>query len=136
LPVEEDDEIRALLQLGIAKVELHDPDPEKRRAAIHTLEDAGDISMVDTLRGLVEPEADGSYKESDASVRNAAHRALSKLERRILVFNWTANTIYGLSLASVLLLAALGLAITFGLMGVINMAHGEMLMIGAYATFF
>ena len=46
-----------------------------------------------------------------------------------------ANLFYGISLGSILLLAALGLAITFGLMGVINMAHGEMLMIGAYSTF-
>ncbi len=45
------------------------------------------------------------------------------------------NLFYGVSLGSVLLLAALGLAITFGLMGIINMAHGELLMIGAYATY-
>ena len=45
------------------------------------------------------------------------------------------NAWYGLSLGSVLLLAAIGLAITFGVMGVINMAHGEMVMLGAYTTF-
>ena len=52
-----------------------------------------------------------------------------------MLISAVANLFYGLSLGSVLLLAALGLAITFGLMGVINMAHGEMLMIGAYTTY-
>ncbi len=58
-----------------------------------------------------------------------------KLQRRQTMIEWAGNLFYGASLASVLLLAALGLAITFGLMGIINMAHGELLMIGAYSTY-
>ena len=57
------------------------------------------------------------------------------IEQRLALWNIAQNLWYGLSLGSVLLLAAIGLAITFGVMGVINMAHGEMVMIGAYTTF-
>jgi len=133
---EPDAAIRDLLRLGVAKVELSAADPALRRAAIETIGELGDVSMLDPLRRLVQANPDGSFSEADASVRAAGEAVLSKLERRRMVFNLVANTVYGLSLASVLLLAALGLAITFGLMGVINMAHGEMLMLGAYATYF
>jgi urea transport system permease protein len=87
------------------------------------------------LRPLVAKNADGSYTEPDARVRTAAQQgldALHALQRRGEI----VGTVFaGLSLGSVLLLAALGLAITYGLIGVINMAHGEFLMIGAYATY-
>jgi urea transport system permease protein len=68
-------------------------------------------------------------------VRAAAESSIRRIERTTFFIDLAGNFFYGLSLASVLLLAALGLAITFGLMGVINMAHGEMLMIGAYTTY-
>jgi len=61
--------------------------------------------------------------------------AIKEIKDRQALWNGVQNIIYGLSLGSVLLLAAIGLAITFGVMGVINMAHGEMVMIGAYATY-
>ena len=73
--------------------------------------------------------------EKDPEVLAAARNALSALELRVLFISWAGHVFYGISLGSVLLLAALGLAITFGLMRVINMAHGELLMIGAYTTF-
>lgn len=68
-------------------------------------------------------------------VREAARDGLATIERRLAVVAQVQNVFFGLSLGSVLLLAAIGLAVTFGVMGVINMAHGEMVMIGAYATF-
>ena len=70
-----------------------------------------------------------------ASVKDAAATGAAAIERRLALWNGVQNLWYGLSLGSVLLLAAIGLAITFGVMGVINMAHGEMVMIGAYTTF-
>ncbi|MCJ9713204.1 urea ABC transporter permease subunit UrtB, partial [Bordetella hinzii] len=73
--------------------------------------------------------------DADTGVREAAATALRGIDRHMATMEWAGNLFYGLSLGSVLLLAALGLAITFGLMGVINMAHGELLMIGAYATY-
>ena len=65
----------------------------------------------------------------------AAAGATTAIQNRLAVWSTVQNAWYGLSLGSVLLLAAIGLAITFGVMGVINMAHGEMVMIGAYTTF-
>lgn len=73
--------------------------------------------------------------DQPASVTKAAASAISSIESSLAVWSMVQNAWYGLSLGSVLLLAAIGLAITFGVMGVINMAHGEMVMIGAYTTF-
>jgi urea transport system permease protein len=73
--------------------------------------------------------------DQPASVAKAATSAISSIQSSLAVWSTVQNAWYGLSLGSVLLLAAIGLAITFGVMGVINMAHGEMVMIGAYTTF-
>ncbi len=69
------------------------------------------------------------------AVARAAAAAISSIQSKLAIWAVAQNAWYGLSLGSVLLLAAIGLAITFGVMGVINMAHGEMVMIGAYVTF-
>ncbi len=73
--------------------------------------------------------------DQPADVRKAALAAIAKIQSNLAIWNAVQNAWYGLSLGSVLLLAAIGLAITFGVMGVINMAHGEMVMLGAYTTF-
>lgn len=73
--------------------------------------------------------------DEDKVVVNAAQNALSLIEDRIANYQFIDKLFFGLSLGSVLLLAAIGLAITFGVMGVINMAHGEMIMLGAYTTY-
>jgi urea transport system permease protein len=73
--------------------------------------------------------------DAPASVARAATGAIAAIQQRLALWSVVQNAWYGLSLGSVLLLAAIGLAITFGVMGVINMAHGEMVMIGAYVTF-
>lgn len=73
--------------------------------------------------------------DQPASVTKAAASAITSIQSSLAVWSTVQNAWYGLSLGSVLLLAAIGLAITFGVMGVINMAHGEMVMIGAYTTF-
>ncbi|WP_230124867.1 urea ABC transporter permease subunit UrtB, partial [Pseudomonas sp. Bi70] len=73
--------------------------------------------------------------ESDTNVRIAAETSLAQVKRKLLIGELLGQAFSGMSLGSILLLAALGLAITFGLLGVINMAHGEMLMLGAYSTY-
>ncbi len=78
---------------------------------------------------------DGLPADQPADVHAAAAAASAKIQRTLALWNTVQNTWYGLSLGSVLLLAAIGLAITFGVMGVINMAHGEMVMLGAYTTY-
>ena len=73
--------------------------------------------------------------EGQGEVALAARNAIAGIETSLAVWNMGQNIWFGISLGSVLLLAAVGLAITFGVMGVINMAHGEMVMLGAYSTF-
>ena len=77
----------------------------------------------------------GLPADSPDQVKRAAADAVSAIDTRLGMWDLVQNVWYGLSLGSVLLLAAIGLAITFGVMGVINMAHGEMVMLGAYTTF-
>ena len=98
------------------------------------------LNAIDAVAGSLEPAVRNVLRDrlaqSDAAAeRTAAERALKKIDLRTERYE-TADTIFfGLSLGSVLLLAAIGLAITFGVMGVINMAHGELIMLGAYTTF-
>ncbi len=87
----------------------------------------GDQDALGLLQGLPAREAPAVHK--------AAEAAIAKIQSTLAIWNAVQNAWYGLSLGSVLLLAAIGLAITFGVMGVINMAHGEMVMLGAYTTF-
>jgi urea transport system permease protein len=77
----------------------------------------------------------GLPSDQPPSVARAATSAIASIQSNLAMWSMVQNAWYGLSLGSVLLLAAIGLAITFGVMGVINMAHGEMVMIGAYTTF-
>jgi urea transport system permease protein len=97
------------------------------------------IKAIDKLRGSLEPEARSALAETSTSdeseaVRNTAISALKSIENTVNSYRLVENIFFGLSLGSVLLLSAIGLAITFGVMGVINMAHGELMMIGAYTT--
>ncbi|WP_336597319.1 urea ABC transporter permease subunit UrtB [Paraburkholderia bengalensis] len=132
---ETDPTLRKRLDTLWAMTALHDADAAKRLEAVKLVAARHDLDMYELLRPLVAKKPDGTFVESDARVREAAQTgidALDSIQRRSEI----AGTLFaGLSLGSVLLLAALGLAITYGLIGVINMAHGEFLMIGAYATY-
>ncbi|MDN3276297.1 urea ABC transporter permease subunit UrtB [Frankia sp. RB7] len=97
------------------------------------------LEAVATIRARGDQEALALLSDigtdQPAAVTKAAASAISSIQSSLAVWSTVQNAWYGLSLGSVLLLAAIGLAITFGVMGVINMAHGEMVMIGAYTTF-
>ena len=123
------------LALALAQTDLSSGDAKLRLAALAAIETAADPAFKLDLERLLEKDARGEFKEKDPAIREAARSALSSVETTALWFGLVGHLFYGLSLGSVLLLAALGLAITFGLMRVINMAHGELLMIGAYSTF-
>ena len=135
LAKEQDPIIAKLLSLGLAESDLASNNANKRLSAIAVIRESGDISYLPRLQALTQKSPSGAYLESNTKVRKAAIEAVSALEFRKLISRVARDLLYGLSLGSVLLLAALGLAITFGLMGVINMAHGEMLMLGAYTTY-
>jgi len=130
LEKEGDDSVVRAMSLAIAAIDIRPDVPqEKRIAAVTTLGDS-DASEV---RALLTPLTGDA--ENDIEVRQAAIIALDAVEDRLVLYRAIGGVFQGISLGSVLLLAAIGLAITFGVMGVINMAHGEMVMIGAYVTF-
>ena len=91
--------------------------------------------MLNKLEAVLEKSPDGSFVESDERVRQAAATAVKSINRRRTFYSGIQTLFFGLSLGSVLVLIAIGLAITFGVMGVINMAHGELMMLGAYTTY-
>ncbi|MBD0415010.1 urea ABC transporter permease subunit UrtB [Oryzicola mucosus] len=116
-----------MIQARAAAVLASDLPEADKLAAIEVIGARGDRSALSLLV---------SYQgRSEGALREAAASAAAGIESTIAVWNAAQNVWYGISLGSVLLLAAIGLAITFGVMGVINMAHGEMVMIGAYTTF-
>ncbi len=134
LEKESDAGIRQRLAQAQAQAGLKSPDPQLRRAAIKTLGESSSPSTKTLLAALLEKRG-GEFAEPDAGVRLEAHAAFKAVERRLAFADNVGKIFSGLSLGSILLLAALGLAITYGVMGVINMAHGELLMIGAYSSF-
>jgi urea transport system permease protein len=115
---------------------------EARAAVLLYKPDAGEADKLDAVsvaRSRADQDAIALLAylpaETPAAVKKAANDAIGAIEGNLALWNTLQNAWYGLSLGSVLLLAAIGLAITFGVMGVINMAHGEMVMLGAYTTF-
>ncbi len=132
---ESDEGVKRALQLALAQTDLHSDDPKLRLAALSAIENNPDPVFKNDVEQLAQRGAGGKWNEPDEAVRKGAAAALSSINLRLLWLGLVGNLFYGISLGSVLLLAALGLAITFGLMRVINMAHGELLMIGAYATY-
>ncbi|MCO8163690.1 urea ABC transporter permease subunit UrtB [Pseudomonas sp. 21LCFQ02] len=127
---ESDSQVWNALNLALANLQLTDSSPTVRLAAVRLLGETGEPLARTRLEALLEPGV-----EPDASVRIAAQTSLAQVKRKLLMGDLLGQAFTGLSLGSILLLAALGLAITFGLLGVINMAHGEMLMLGAYTTY-
>src|SRR5689334_17485036 len=114
-------EARAAIVLGSDAAEAD------KLAAVAVIRERGDqesLALLSSLPG-----------DSPPAVSRVAKEAIGAIQHGLALWGAVQNAWYGLSLGSVLLLAAIGLAITFGVMGVINMAHGEMVMIGAYVTF-
>ncbi|MDB5815256.1 MAG: urtB [Rhodocyclales bacterium] len=132
--IEKDPQILDMLRMTQAAAQLHNKDKAVRMAAIETLGTSDDAAMKQLLAGLLDKDGD-KFKEPDESVRLAAQNGINAISSRLRRGEWLGSIFTGISLGSILLLAALGLAITYGLMGVINMAHGELIMIGAYATY-
>lgn len=116
-----------LLQARAASILMSDKPEIDKLAAVALIGARGDR---DALSLLTSVEA-----RSSGAVKDAATAAITRINSTLALWDAVQNIWYGVSLGSVLLLAAIGLAITFGVMGVINMAHGEMVMLGAYTTF-
>ncbi|MDR2262474.1 MAG: urea ABC transporter permease subunit UrtB [Enterobacter asburiae] len=126
---ETDDVARQALLMALANLQLTSPKADVRLKAVELLGQSDDPDVQAKLTPFAQAQT-----EPDARVRAAAEESLNHIKHRLMWGDLLGQAFMGLSLGSVLLLAALGLAITYGLLGVINMAHGEMLMLGAYAT--
>jgi urea transport system permease protein len=128
-------DIKSALALIKASLDIKASDPKVRLQAVRTLSDSDNPATKTVLLSLLQKGADGNFVEADAALRAEASRSLRAVEYRLAWGERIGLAFAGVSLGSILLLAALGLAITYGLMGVINMAHGELIMIGAYTTY-
>jgi urea transport system permease protein len=130
LAKESDPRVAAALKLAQASIfaTSDSASPQDRLSAIASLKERGDQDAQSLIDGIAQ-------KAADPAVKSAAETALSAIHARLALWSVAQNLWYGISASSVLLLAAIGLAITFGVMGVINMAHGEMVMLGAYSTY-
>ena len=128
LAAESDAALKLQLQGLVAAAQISSPDRQERLAAAVLLASSADPGIRSLL---IEKIA----TESDTEVKSALTQALSAVQGRLAWGDRLGVMFSGVSLGSILMLAALGLAITYGLMGVINMAHGELMMIGAYATY-
>lgn len=125
---ESDADVSELMDIALSIGYLNNADEARAAAAIETLSASLEPTALNALKNFVATNADNPLNSS-------AVKAIQSIEARHAVFEKLETLYFGLSFGSVLVLAGIGLAITFGVMGVINMAHGELIMIGAYTTF-
>jgi urea transport system permease protein len=128
LDKETEPSVREAMSKTLAMLDLRSPDKAKR------------VDAIDRLKGSTDPNVRGELlrlldAEHDPDVRKAAQAAADSISSRLTYIGFGVDLFEGISLGSILLLAAIGLSVTFGVMGVINMAHGEMIMLGAYSAF-
>ena len=131
LSVETDSAVKKEIATALALSALDAPDPKGRLDAIETLSHTVSQDVRNKLALMLE---NGSFTANE-EVRRAAASAVQKIDGWRSFYAGIETLFFGLSLGSVLVLIAIGLAITFGVMGVINMAHGELMMLGAYTTY-
>jgi len=132
---EPDQQVQQAIQQVLLLQDLNSTDKTLRIKAIDALKDHDSQDVVNSLQAIIETDADGHNLEADSDVRNLAEAALIKIRERMQAYAAVETVFFGLSLGAVLVLSAIGLAITFGVMGIINMAHGELMMLGAYTTY-
>lgn len=126
---EKNDQVKARLAQLKARLDFNSTDEFTKIEAVKVLSDSNRPHVLALIeQSLAQPQ-------NNAVLKTALVDAQKKIKTRIQMSEWSGHVFSGLSTASILLLAALGLAITYGLLGVINMAHGELIMIGAYTTY-
>lgn len=132
---ETDSTVREKMNIALALAALDSTDFESKQQAIVTLAGSLEPLVKAKLEAKLAKNDQGHFVEPNKKLRAAMQQALTDIEFKRRVYAFIETLFFGLSLGSVLLLAAIGLSITFGVMGVINMAHGEMIMLGAYTTY-
>ncbi len=131
LPLEKDAQVSRALREAIALIKLKDASDDVKLTALAELKELHTLSSSDFLKKAQQL----AQEKGSAPVAEAARQALRAVETHRSAVDFFGTIFRGISLGSILLVLALGLAITFGLMGVINMAHGEMIAVGAYTTY-
>ncbi|MDM1018795.1 urea ABC transporter permease subunit UrtB [Acinetobacter sp. VNK23] len=126
---EKSEAVKARLAQLKARLDFNSPDEFSKIEAVKVLADSNRPDVLALINQSLE------QPQNNATLKAALVEAQNKIKTRIQISEWSGHIFSGLSTASILLLAALGLAITYGLLGVINMAHGELIMIGAYTTY-
>jgi urea transport system permease protein len=129
---EKDSHVAELMDIALAVGNINSGDEQKILQAINVLGESLEPVALNTLREYLENTEDS---EKTGALKVEAGKAIRDIEGRQQFFQKLETLYFGLSFGSVLVLAGIGLAITFGVMGVINMAHGELIMLGAYTTF-
>ncbi|MFT7007816.1 MAG: urea transport system permease protein [Colwellia sp.] len=132
---EQDDDVRELMSITLLLNQLKTGDHAQIMAAITQLEDTLEPSVNNTMVKMLAALPTENKTAQQKELALSLSKVISNIEDKRSFFGVVENIFFGLSLGSVLLLAAIGLTITFGVMGVINMAHGEMMMLGAYTTY-
>lgn len=128
---EKNPDVLAALDESIAIINLRSEDVNARLAAADLLGRRGSLASFDLLKTI----AKESKESGDKKMEEAARLGVQRIESHISMINAAGTLFRGVSSGSVLLVVAIGLAITFGLMGIINMAHGEFIAVGAYTTY-
>jgi urea transport system permease protein len=135
IPGEKDARVRKALTNAIAIADLGSTEAAVRLAAVRSLQGTLNNEVFARLTSMAGRGEDASQADPDIAVREAAAAAIRSMQRWRGFYSSIETLLFGLSLGSVLVLAGIGLAVTFGVMGVINMAHGELMMLGAYTVY-
>ena len=133
--VETNARVKEEIATGLAVVALDSHEPKVRLDAVASLAHSLKPQVRNRLAAMLERSPEGAFVEVDDQVRRAAADAVAGIDRSRSFYSGLETLFFGLSVGSVLVLVAIGLAVTFGVMGVINMAHGELMMLGAYTTY-
>ncbi len=134
LLIESNDDVAQTMRVAIALADFGTNDVDARIRAVTVLQSSLNPDVRNRLAAVAEIKSDTILSSSETQLRDMIDHALGFIDARVGAYHFAENIFFGISLGSVLLLAAIGLAITFGVMGVINMAHGELMMLGAYTT--
>ncbi|CAA0273411.1 Branched-chain amino acid ABC transporter permease [Alteromonas alvinellae] len=135
LDKEEDPEVSELMNVVLSLNQLKTGEHQAKLVAVSDLESSLQPEVRNTMANILRELPQSQRNAQEAELAAALNEVIKNIDAKRSRYGFIENVFFGLSLGSVLLLAAIGLAITFGVMGVINMAHGEMIMLGAYTTY-
>jgi len=135
LDKEEDPEVSELMNVVLSLNQLKTGEHQAKLVAVSDLESSLQPEVRNTIANILRELPQSQRNAQEAELAAALNEVIKNIDAKRSRYGFIENVFFGLSLGSVLLLAAIGLAITFGVMGVINMAHGEMIMLGAYTTY-